>query len=716
MKQIIQHLKNGQMELANVPPPTVGAKEVLVSTQASLISAGTEKMLIDFAGKSLVGKAKERPDLVKKALQKVQKDGVMATLNSVLSRLDEPLPLGYSAAGTVVAVGKALSGQYRKGDRVVMAGASAANHAEVNAVPANLLAKLPDNVSFEEGSFATLTAIAMHGVRNAKPQLGDRVLVMGLGLVGQLASQLLLAAGCQVTAFDFDKKRLQLAEKFGVTSFDLSRKGADQFVQEVTDGRGFDSILICAATESNTPLEQAAVWARDRARVVMVGKVGTTVPYADYMKKEIELVISRSYGPGRYDPAFEQAGMAYPVGYVPWTEQDNLAEAVRLMAAGKLDVTALITHQFPIDEALQAYDMVTNGTEPHMGVILQYPQKDKERLIPYVQNAHKPVSNKKIGLSFIGAGAFTRSVLGPALASTTQAVHRGVVSKGGLSAQTFAKKYEFAFATSDIKDIWQDKSTHAVVITTRHADHAIQVEAALKAGKHVLVEKPLAMNKQELAQVAKAQAKSGTVLMVGFNRRFAPATIALQKKLASITGPKQVLIRVNAGQLESGNWQTDPNIGGGRLVGEVCHFTDLAYALVGQTPIAIAAEAGAGQDNYSISITFTDGSLATILYTSDGDSSAPKEYIEVHGGGSMGTIENFRQATWRQDGRLTKIYRQSLWQAQDKGHAQELEEFCQACQAGAASVTTAEYLMSSQLPLLAQESIQMGGQPRPISA
>jgi predicted dehydrogenase/threonine dehydrogenase-like Zn-dependent dehydrogenase len=707
MKQVLQKPRGSKPYVAEIPIPQCGAGELLVSTRASLISAGTEKMLIDFAGKSLAGKAKERPDLAKKVLNKLKRDGVLPTVRSVLAQLESPLPLGYSAAGEVLEVGATLQGKFQKGDRVALAGAGLANHAEVNAVPANLVVPLPEQVSFREGCFATLGAIALHGVHNARLTVGDRVLVIGLGLVGQLAAQLARVAGAQVMGVDYDPDRLSLARELSCTqTHNLGEKGTDTAVETFTGGRGFDAILICAATKSNDPIENAAGWARDRARVVLVGKVGTELPYAAFMKKELEVVISRSYGPGRYDPAFEQKGQVYPVGFVPHTERDNLSHVVQLIAQGRLNVERLTSHDFDISEADQAYTLVT-GKVPCLGVVLTYPEGESQ------QPSRLPlrpitVADDTVGLAVIGAGHFATSVLLPAAARQSHTVLTGICSKGGTSAQAAGDRFGFGFVTSKAADLYADDKTHAILIATRHNSHAELTCQALEAGKHVFVEKPLALNMKELAAVEKAYKKRNNVLLVGFNRRFAPHTQALLHRLPA-SGPRQVLIRVNAGRLPQENWQSDPQVGGGRLLGEVCHFTDLALALVEAAPAYIYATAGQGQDNYHITISFTNGSTAQIFYTSDGDTSISKERVEVYTGGAVGIIDNFTSATLTQGGKTKKLGHHNLLTGQDKGHQAGLKAFLRACRGEISSPIPPQTLfLSSALPLLAQQSIQTG--------
>ncbi|MCP5404692.1 MAG: bi-domain-containing oxidoreductase [Pseudomonadaceae bacterium] len=691
-KQIIQNLKSGKVEMVEVPTPACGAGEVVVATRASLISAGTERMMMDFAGKSLVGKAKERPDLARKVLAKMNRDGVADTLKGVFLRLDEPLPLGYSAAGEVVAVGRNLANEFKVGDAVAMAGAGLANHAQFNAVPRNLVVPMPKGLPYEHACYATLGAIALHGVRNADVKLGERVLVMGLGLVGQLVTQLCAAAGARVAAVDFNTARCKLAGEGGALWHGTPDAMAKHW-QEFTDGRGFDAVLLCAATDSDGPLAQAAEWARDRANVVLVGKVGTRFDYASYMKKELNVRVSRSYGPGRYDPAYEGRGHTYPEGYVPHTERDNLAEVVRLMAAGKLRVDLLTTHTFPLEDALKGYGLVKEGKG--LGIVLAYPQAKAQ---PSIAVATPTLRVKgAVGISFLGCGGFVRSVVLPALKGLKGWNLQQVVSKGGLSAAHVAKRYGAAAVGTDVAALWKDKATHAVFIGTRHNVHAAQAVDALKAGKHVWVEKPLGLTAAEIDKVEKAHTKSGRVLMVGFNRRFSPALVPLKAKLEGVTSPKHILIRVNAGKLEGDNWQNGAE-GGGRLLGEVVHFTDMALWLAGSEVSALEIAHGAGQDNYTISLGFADGSLATVIYSSEGDPAAPKERVEVMAGGASGVMDNYQRTTWSHNGYRQTLYKKPWHKGQEKGHAQALAAWLAAIRGeGEAPISPADIFASSRL-------------------
>ncbi len=715
MKQVVQQIRTGKTELSDVPPPTLGRGEVLVATEASLISAGTEKMLIDFANKSALGKAKERPDLVGKVVDKLQRDGLFSTMNAVYAQLEQPLPLGYSAAGRVIAVSEDMKHLYKEGDRVAVAGAGLANHAEINAIPKNLMVPVPESVSFEHASFATLTSIAMHGFRSAKPQLGDTILVMGLGLVGQLAAQIARASGAKVFAVDYDKGRIETAKECGIkAAHSLEDGNLDDKVSNFTKGKGFDKVLICAATDSSRPIEQAATWARDRADIVLIGKTGTTLPHRDFMQKELNFVVSRSYGPGRYDSNYEQKGQDYPIGYVRWTERENLAEAIRLMETGDLKIAPLMSHTYPIEEAEEAYGVVVNKAVPQLGVVLTYGRSDSARETSKITLQPTATGTDTIGFGVIGAGAFARGVMIPKMKKMKDVSLTGIISKGGLSAQAAGKRFGFGYATSKTEDVMGDSETQAVFIATRHDSHAQLVTESLKAGKHVIVEKPLALTSEQLDTVESAARESGKVLMVGFNRRFSPFTEALTDTFSPVTGPKQVIVRVNAGFIPGDNWQHDSSIGGGRLLGEVCHFTDLAVGLVGHDVETVHTTRGAGQDNYNIVMTFTDGSTATVVYTSEGDTRFSKERIEMYGGGMVGVIDNFRKGFVIKGGKTRKVracnwIKGLLTGGQDKGHGAELRAFVDAIKGDSPmSVTLDDFLHSSRVVLAAAESLKTG--------
>ncbi|MBX9633445.1 MAG: bi-domain-containing oxidoreductase, partial [Magnetospirillum sp.] len=685
MKQVIQSTRSGKLSLKQVPDPRVRAGHVLVATRASLISAGTERMVIDFARKSLAAKASARPDLVRKVLDKARRDGLISTFKAVMARLDEPLPLGYSAAGTITAVGGGLEGAFAIGQRVAMAGAGLANHAELNVVPRNLVAAIPDDVTDEEAAFGTVGSIAMAGMRSLGAQLGDVVAVLGVGLVGQLAVQLLALQGARVIALDVNPQRLALAKAMGAElTWVLGEHGLAEAVAALTGGIGCDSVLIAAATESSEPLALAAELARDRARVVLVGKTGTEFDYAAYMKKELTLSVSRSYGPGRYDEDFESRGVKYPVGWVRWTEAENLRECVRLMSRSlprRLDVGALITHRFAFDDAESAYRLVTGGSEPHLGVVLGYGDHSAEKAEARAFPAAKAPAGRCV-MGVIGAGNFARTVLLPELVRLPNVEFRTLCTQRGQTAEHGQQTFGFANATTDVDLVLNDPAINAVLVATRHGNHAEMTARVLEAGKSVLVEKPLALDREQLNRVITARQGSPGFFTVGFNRRFAPLTLKARAHLARHPGPKVLMLRVNAGALPAESWVNAAEEGGGRILGELCHFMDLARTLAGSPIATVQAESAAvthgGCDDLSVTLTFKDGSLATIVYTAQGDTAHSKERFECFAGGTVAVIDNFLTLSITQGGRT----RTEKSMGQDKGHRAELDAFARAVATG----------------------------------
>jgi predicted dehydrogenase len=700
MKQLLQNLRTGQTTVSEVPIPTPQHGEVLIRTAASLVSAGTERMLVEFAEKSLLGKARSRPDLVRQVLDKARREGLFTTVDAAFNRLDQPMPLGYSSAGTIVALGEGVQG-LNVGQRVACAGGNYAVHAEYTAVPQILVTPLPDAVDFEAAAFTTLGAIALHGFRLAEVQLGERVAVIGLGLLGLLAVGIAQAAGCQVFGVDLAPERVELAQKFGARS--VLRDQAVEAAQAFSRGRGCDAVLICADTSSADPVELAGAIARDRARVVAVGAVGLHIPRKVYYEKELTFLNSRSYGPGRYDPAYEEAGHDYPLGYVRWTEGRNLQAIVDLLAARRLDVHPLISHRFPIDQAPQAYELITGKQgEPFLGVLLTYPGlTPEEPAAPKseaLQASHTPpfasaplVSSQplsSIRLGVLGAGNFATAVLLPAVRKAPGVELVGIASASGMSAQHAANRFGFRYAVSEEERIVNDPQINTVAILTRHNLHSRQVLAALQAGKHVFCEKPLAIQEEELEQIETALAESGSaplpMLMVGFNRRFAPLAVQLKQFLQSAHEPLFVHYRVNAGYIPLTHWTQDPLQGGGRIVGEGCHFVDFITFLVGAVPVSVSARAlpDGGryrEDNLSLSLKFADGSLGVVSYLANGDKTFPKERVEVFSGGCVAVLEDYRSLELVREGRR-RVIRSRL--RQDKGHFAEWLAFTAALCAG----------------------------------
>lgn len=686
MKQLLQNIKNGKTTIEDVPVPTPREGMALVKVAASLVSAGTERMVVEFAEKSLVGKARSRPDLLKQVLDKAKREGLAPTMQAAFNRLDQPMALGYSSAGTIVALGKHTQG-FRVGQRVACAGGGYAVHAEYNIVPCNLLTPLPKNVGFESAAFTTLGAIALHGFRLAEPQLGENVAIIGLGLLGLLTIQLASAAGCNVLGIDLDPKRIKLASSLGLEA--VSRKQAESASQAFTNNIGFDSIIICADTPSNDPVELAGAIARDRARVVATGAVGLNIPRKIYYEKELAFINSRSYGPGRYDTNYEESGVDYPIGYIRWTEGRNFQAVVDLLSSQKLKVESLITHRFPIEDGIQAYEVITGKKkEPFLGVVLTYPETveklESSKVVRFNMPTFKP-ANCKLGV--LGAGLFANATLLPVIKNNKDFELVGIASSGGLHAQHSGKKFGFQYATSSEDEIINDPDINTVAILTRHDSHAELVVKALKAGKHVFVEKPLAINRHQLSVISKQLAKTdypsssfrtGCLLLAGFNRRFSPLAQSLHTQLAARNEPLHAHYRVNAGYIPLNHWTQDENLGGGRIIGEACHFIDLITFLVGAPPASVTAHALPDdgkyrEDNVSMTFTFPDGSLGIVDYLANGDKSLPKERLEVFCGGMIAVLDDYVSLTTVKDGKKKVESR-----AQDKGWREEMAAFARA--------------------------------------
>ncbi|MCH7479771.1 MAG: bi-domain-containing oxidoreductase [Chloroflexi bacterium] len=677
MKQLLQNLRNGKIDIEDVPVPTPGPGMILIRTAASLVSAGTERMVVEFAEKSLVGKARSRPDLVRQIWDKAKREGIFSTVQAAFRRIDQPMPLGYSSAGTIVALGEGVPG-FQAGQRVACAGGGYALHAEYSIVPKNLVTALPDSVSFEAAAFSTLGAIALHGFRLAEPQIGERVAVVGLGLLGLLTAEIAKAAGCQVFGVDLDPRRVELAKELGVRA--VLREGAEESAQSFSQGVGFDAVLICADAPSNDPINFAGAVARDRARIVAVGAVDLELPRAVYFQKELTFMVSRSYGPGRYDAGYEEGGRDYPIGYVRWTEGRNLEAVVAMLADGSLDVPPLISHRIPIEAAADAYELITGKREePYLGIILTYPEfntsDSTNRDIKILkQKARRVERSDHVNLGVIGAGNFATATLLPALRSLKNLELIGIAAPSGLSAQQAARRYKFNYATSNESKLLDDSQINTVAILTRHNLHAEQVVAALQAGKHVFCEKPLALNEAELSEIESELKKEDCPLLtVGFNRRFAPMSKELKQFLSDRNEPLVAHYRVNAGHLPTDHWLHDPAQGGGRIVGEACHFVDMLTYLVGASPISVVARGlphmqRYREDNVVLTFTFPEGSIGTVTYLANGDTAVSKEKIEVFVEGRVAVLDDFRSLKIVRAGKTkTKRHR---WK-QNKGHNNE---------------------------------------------
>jgi predicted dehydrogenase/threonine dehydrogenase-like Zn-dependent dehydrogenase len=720
MKQLLQNMKTGKTTVEEIPIPTPHSGQALVRVAASLVSAGTERMLVEFGEKSLLGKARSRPDLVRQVVDKMKRDGVLPTVQAAFNRLDQPIPLGYSSAGVIVSVGDSMEG-FKVGQRVACAGGGFAVHAEYNLIPHNLLTLLPDGVDFESAAFTTLGAIALHGFRLAEPQLGENVAVIGMGLLGILAAQIAVASGCHVLGIDTNPERVALAVSLGLNA--CQREQAVESAQTFTGSTGFDVVLICADTTSNDPVELAAVIARDRAHIVATGAVGLTFPRKTYFEKELSFVNSRSYGPGRYDPAYEEHGDDYPIGYVRWTEGRNFKAVVDLLAGHKLKVKDLITHRFPIERAAEAYAIITGKEQqPFLGILLTYSSKEEERPEKVVfTTIHRPAQVVRLGV--LGAGLFANATLLPAIQKIPGIELVGIASAAGLHAQHAAQKFGFAYAASSADEIIQDPEINTLAILTRHDSHSELVLKGLQAGKHVFVEKPLAIDKDGLDKVIAALAMDGGrqvetgrlessvkgLLTVGFNRRFAPLAGLLAAHFAQRAEALYMHYRINAGFIPLSHWTHDPGQGGGRVIGEGCHFVDFLTFLAGAAPVSVGAIAlpDVGKyhaDNISMTFTFPDGSIGVVDYLANGDKSLPKERIEVFCGGRVAVLDDFRSLELIREGRRTVTRK-----AQNKGWVDEWVAFEDAIREGSEAPIPYEQLIGvTKATFAAVESLRAG--------
>jgi predicted dehydrogenase/threonine dehydrogenase-like Zn-dependent dehydrogenase len=703
MKQVVQRLRDGRIEVLEVPPPELRAGGVLVDVRASLLSAGTERAKLEAGRRGLIGKARSRPDQVQQVVEKARRDGIREAAAAVRMRLDEPSSLGYSAAGVVMGVGSRVRG-LAPGDRVACAGGDFAVHAEIDHVPFNLCVRLPDAVPFDQGSFATLGSIALHGVRQAEVHLGDRVAVIGLGLVGQLAAQLAKAAGAKVFGFDLSEELVQLARTTGAID--------EGFVRRELGGNlpagesACDAVIIPAATKSSDPIELAAQLCRERGLVVVLGDVGMQVPRAPFYAKELELRLSRSYGPGRYDRQYEERGLDYPIGYVRWTERRNMAAFLDLVAAGRISVGPLINHRAPVDLAPEAYERLLSAADSPLGIVLEYEQAELPRRAVAKRTGITPDALTNAGV--IGAGSFAKRILIPGLRRSGFNL-AAVASAGGLSASAAAERFRFGRTTIP-EDLIADQSSGLVAISTRHDSHARLAADALKAGKLVFVEKPPCLNRAELAELRDARAGSEWPLVVGFNRRHAPAAQDLQERVASRLGPLELLYRVHAGKLPADHWLNDLDQGGGRLIGEGCHFVDFACWALGALPERVSCLVSNREDcnpasaqAFSVTMEFPDGSLATVVYDAAGSATIPKEYIEAHVDGTSIVISDFRELVLY-EGRKRRRSRRS---GRGKGHTEQFRHLGELAR-GHRAPTAPDPLDTMAVTLAALESVTTG--------
>lgn len=696
--------------MVDVPVPALQKGRVLVRTAASLISSGTERAAVEMLGKGLVQEARERPDLVRSVIEKARKEGLLNTFSAVRDKLSAATALGYSAAGTVMGVGDDVT-EFRIGDRVACAGVGFASHAEAISVPRNLCVHLPSHVDFETGAFGTLGAIALQGVRLAEPTLGEAVVVVGLGLVGQLTVQLLKANGCRVLGIDLDPARVKLAMQLGADAAYVSGSDVKRAVSEWTRGRGADAVLLTAATDSNEPLRLAGEISRLKGRVVIVGVTGMEVPRDTFYRRELSLKVSMSYGPGRYDPDYEERGHDYPVGYVRWTENRNIEAFLDLVASQRINVTPLITHRFAIDEATRAYQLITGDShEPYLGVLLTYDtERELERQITLTEP--RAVSQNSVRVGLIGAGQYVTAMLLPHF-KTQRADFRSINTASGVSANNVGNKFGFVRAVSSADEVIADPDVNLVLVGTQHDLHATLARHALEANLHVFVEKPLALHDEELDAVLAAAQNSAGRLMVGFNRRFAPLARKAREIFADRTGPLSILYRVNAGRLPRDHWTHDPEKGGGRIVGEGCHFVDLLQWLIGAPPVSVFAEAVSAndaaviaEDSVFITLRFADGSNGAIAYLAEGDRSLRKERVEIFGQQKTFVLDDFRQASLHYKGKEEQFNLRS----QDKGQAEEVKAVCaMVLEGGPSPIPLAELEATARATFRIRDSLRSG--------
>jgi predicted dehydrogenase/threonine dehydrogenase-like Zn-dependent dehydrogenase len=680
MRQVLQDLGSGSTVVVDAPAPAVRPGALLIDTTASLVSTGTERMLVEFGRAGLISKARQQPEKVKQVLAKVRTDGLMTTVDAVRSKLGQPIPLGYCNVGRVREAGAGVTG-FKPGDRVVSNGP----HADVVSVPKNLCAHIPDSVSDEAAAFAVVASIGLQGLRLAQPTLGECFVVTGAGLIGLLTVQLLRAHGARVLAIDFDPAKLELARRFGAETCNPA-SGEDPVAAGLafSRGAGVDGVIITASTKSSDPVSQAARMCRQRGRIVLVGVTGLELNRADFYEKELSFQVSCSYGPGRYDPAYEEGGNDYPIGFVRWTEQRNFEAVLDLMASGQLDVLPLISHRFAFEKAAEAYDVIA-GDKTALGLLLAYDHAIEPRHIRTVQlQAATPAPAGQPVVGFIGAGNYASRVLIPAF-KAAGAKLQVIASSGGVSGVVHGRRAGFEDASSSASDVISHPVVNTVAIVTRHNTHARLTVDALRAGKHVFVEKPLALTAAEVDEVEEAWRGADRLLMVGFNRRFSPLVRKLRQLLETVREPKAFVMVMNAGAISPEHWTQDAEIGGGRIIGEACHYIDLMRHLAGAEIVSVDARrmgahdaVAVTEDKASITLGFADGSFGTIHYFANGSSAFPKERIEVFTAGRTLQLDNFlklRGYGWPGFRTLSLL-------GQDKGQKECVAAFLRAVETG----------------------------------
>jgi threonine dehydrogenase-like Zn-dependent dehydrogenase/predicted dehydrogenase len=711
MRQILQDMAKGGTTVTESPSPQISNAHLIIHTSTTLISAGTERMLVGFGKASYIDKARQQPEKVKMVLEKIRTDGLMTTIEAVQSKLSQPIPLGYCNVGVVAEVGFGVEG-FKPGDRVVSNGP----HADVVKVPKNLCARIPDSVDYESAAFTVVASIGLQGIRLVQPTLGESVVVTGAGLIGLLTVQLLRAHGCRVLAIDFDESKLALARQFGAETCNLG-KGEDPVATGLafSRGHGVDAVIITASTSSSDPVTQAARMCRKRGRIVLVGVVGLELNRADFYEKELTFQVSCSYGPGRYDPAYEDKGQDYPLGFVRWTEQRNFEAVLDMLASGQLDVKPLITHRFAFEDAPKAYEALTTD-KAVLGMLLQYSAPAEQRMVRNVTlKTGVTFASQRPVMGFIGAGNYASRLLIPAFKAAGAQFHT-IVTAGGVSGVIHGEKAGFAEASTDMSALLANAVINTVAIVTRHDSHARFVAQALHAGKHVFVEKPLAIDVEGLAMVreayneAQGRAAAGAPqLMVGFNRRFAPQVQKMKALLEVVKEPKSFIMTINAGAIPADHWTQDNVIGGGRIVGEACHFIDLMRFLADSPIVSVQARRMGNapgmtitEDKSSITLGFEDGSFGTILYLANGSASFPKERIEVFAAGRVLQLDNFRKLKGFGWPGFSKM---NLWK-QDKGQKACAAAFLQAIECGVPAIKPEELFEVAQITIEAANHLR----------
>lgn len=709
MKQILQDMAKGGTTVTEAPTPQGSSNNLIINTRVSLISAGTERMLVGFGKASYLEKARQQPDKVKMVLEKIGTDGLMTTVDAVRSKLAQPLPLGYCNVGVISEVGAGVQG-FKAGDRVVSNGP----HADVVKVPKNLCARIPDAVDDESASFVVVASIGLQGIRLAEPTLGEAFVVTGAGLIGLLTVQLLRAQGCRVLAIDFDESKLELARQFGAETCNPG-KGEDPVAAGMafSRGNGVDGVIITASTKSNDPVTQAAHMCRKRGRIILVGVTGLELSRADFYEKELTFQVSCSYGPGRYDPVYEDKGQDYPLPFVRWTEQRNFEAVLDMLASGQLDVKPLISHRFAFENAKQAYETLTED-KAGLGILLQYTSADESRVSRKVKlNSELSFNSSKPVMGFIGAGNYASRMLIPAFKEAGAQLHT-LATAGGINSVVHGEKAGFAEASTDTAEMLANPEINTVAIVTRHDSHARFVAQALEAGKHVFVEKPLAIDFAGLEQVETAykaahEAGNGPQLMVGFNRRFSPQVQKMKGLLEPVKEPKSFIMTMNAGAIPVDHWTQDNAVGGGRIIGEACHFIDLMRYLAGSEIISVQARrmgdhpgGTVTEDKATITLGFADGSFGTILYLANGASSFPKERVEVFAAGGVLQLDNFRKLKgfgWK------GFKNMNLWK-QDKGQNACAAAFLDGIQAGRPAIPVEDIFEVARVSIEAAELLR----------